>query len=290
MDVEKISLNYDIESFVMENGDIAGRLRLISAGYNGAKKETEAVLKELATLLNPDGGVPFNLTQGNPSSVKDTSELLPLIITLKETKPDFVEKMIMFLISRQKADGGFAEALNVDPYIEDKWGGTTGRDWYPVGKSVTWLTGKALEALCLAKYEDESRIWRARDFLLYSQHEDGHWPDYKDQQISDPLATGNILPALRAAGVDLDKKVYVNGRAALFHHLKESIDANSYLDMVDLTAVGKPQSDKEVEVLNQGLGLIAQNQNKDGGWSQAGSKKSDAELSSILAFVIKRCC
>ena len=290
MDIQKSSLEYDIENYVMENGSVADKLRLIAAGYNGVKKSVNSVVESLESLLNQDGGVPFNLEKGNPSSVKETSEILPLVLSIKNTNPTLIERMVQFLISRQKGDGGFAEALNVDPYIEDKWGGTTGRDWYPVGTSITWLTGKALEALCLAKYEDESRLWRARDFLIYSQYEDGHWPDYKDQKVSDPLGTGNILPALIAVGVDENNKVYQNGRAAMLHHIQEAVDTESYLDMVDLVAVGKPKTEKELEVMNKGLKLISQTQNKDGGWNQIGSKKSDPELSSILAFVAKKCC
>ena len=288
--MEKITLHYDIEKFIFENGSVADKLRLISAGYNDAKKDSAAAIEELKGILNSDGGVPFNFEKGNPSSVKETSEILPLIIYLKKKEPDLIKRMVDFLISRQKGDGGFAEALNVDPYIEDKWGGITGREWYPVGKSITWLTGKALEALCLAKIDDESRIWKARDFLLYSQNEDGNWPDYKEQNISDPLGTGNILPALTASGVELDNKVYESGKAALLHHLKNSLETASHLDMVDLIAVGKPNSEKELAVLNEGLNLISSTQNKDGGWSQIGVKKSDPELSSILAFVVKRCC
>ena len=93
--------------------------------------------------------------------------------------------MATFLVSRQKQDGGFGEALNLDSYIEDKYGITEGREWYPVGKSITWLTGKCLEALVLSNYDDQERIRRARDYLLYSQNEDGHWPDFKDSKESD---------------------------------------------------------------------------------------------------------
>ncbi|MGY5854482.1 MAG: prenyltransferase/squalene oxidase repeat-containing protein [Candidatus Thorarchaeota archaeon] len=286
----RVNLHYDIESFIIDNGSVADKLRLAAAGYDQSKSMSKEILTELSLILNNDGGVPFGLIRGNPSSVKETAEILPLLLRYRKEQSAAFDQMVSFLVTRQKSDGGFAETLNIDPYIEDKWGGTTGRDWYPAGKSITWLTGKALEALCLAEFPDEERLRRARDFLIYSQYEDGHWPDFKDQDVSDPLATGNILPALLAVGVTYDHKVYVGGRAALLHHLKESVEAASTIDMVDLIAVGKPASDLELEVLNSGLGLIGEKQNKDGGWSQIGSKKSDPELSSILAYVIQRCC
>ncbi|MFW9848726.1 MAG: prenyltransferase/squalene oxidase repeat-containing protein [Candidatus Thorarchaeota archaeon] len=283
------TLNYNVQNYVLENGSIADVLRLNSAGYDIPQEQVTAALDGLKTMQNRDGGLPFDLVKGNPSSVKITSEILPLIAKYRETHSDFFSKMVTFLISRQKKDGGFAETLNLDPYIEDKFGMTWGREWYPVGKSITWLTGKALEALCIINYDDQERLRRARDFLLYSQNEDGHWPDYKERDESDPLGTGNILPALLAVGVSDDHKVYQDGRAAVLQHLASAIDTKSVFDMVDLVAVGKPVNDKEREVISEGLKLVKTTQSTDGGWIPEGAKKSDPELSSILAFVYKKC-
>ncbi|MDF1538485.1 MAG: terpene cyclase/mutase family protein [Candidatus Thorarchaeota archaeon] len=285
----KIQLSYDIQSYIMQNGNVADKLRLISAGYDFPKENTNAALKEIDSIQNRDGGLPFDFIRGNPSSVKLTAEILPLIFDIGTEYPDIIDGLVSFLISRQKKDGGFAEALNLDPHIEDKYGTTSGREWYPVGKSITWLTGKALEALCLAKYSDEERLRRARDFLMYSQNEDGHWPDFPDQGESDPLGTGNILPSLRAVNVSSDHKVYRDGRAAVLQHLVMSLENESPYDMVDLLSVGKPLDEKERDVISRGLELIHSSQNEDGGWAELGSKKSDPELSSILAFVIKKC-
>jgi hypothetical protein len=283
------SLIYDMETYVVTKGSIIDRLRLAAAGYELSSEVVDESLRNLRTFMNPDGGLPFDLVRGNPSSVKITAEVIPLLVNFKDQYQDTIGMMSSFLISRQKKDGGFAEALNLDSLIEDKYGGTEGRNWYPVGKSITWLTGKALEALVIARYDDEERLRRARDFLMYSQNEDGNWPDYLDQEESDPLGTGNIIPALLAVGVSPDNKVYQDGRAALLHHLSISIENNSTSDMVDLYAVGKPHSEKEHDVLLRGLNLILVSQNNDGGWAPMGSKKSDPELSSVLAFVVKKC-
>ncbi len=283
------SLVHDVSVYILENGTIIDKLRLVAAGYTLPSEVIDDSLVKLKSIQNSDGGIPFDLTRGNPSSAKLTSEIVPLVIKFEELYPDLIRDMISFLISRQKGDGGFAETLNIDSYIEDKYGTTEGREWYPVGKSVTWLTGKALEALVLAKYDDEERIRRARDFLMYSQNEDGNWPDFKEHEESDPLGTGNILPGLRAAGVDPNHKVYRDGRAALFQHLVTSIENESTFDMVDLTAVGKPQTPQEQDVILRGLNLIMVSQNHDGGWAPMGTKKSDPELSSILAYVARIC-
>lgn len=268
---------------------MADKLRLISAGYDIAESVVTEVLEDVESILNRDGGVPFGLEPGNPSSVKETSEMLPLILKFKDSHGHLIEKMVGFIVSRQKKDGGFAEALNLNNLIVDRYGDTWGRDFYPVGKSVTWLTGKALEALALSNYEDEVRLRRARDFLLYSQYEDGNWPDFINMGQSDPLATGNILTGLRAMGIDSEKKVYKDARAALYQHLKDALENKSTYDMVDLTAVCPPENEKEKEVIQGGIELILETQHKNGGWTPPGSKKSDAELSSILGFVLRKC-
>jgi hypothetical protein len=280
-------LHYDYQNYLLSNGNVADKLRLASAGFEVPSGLIDDLMNELQNNMNNDGGIPFGVSIGSPSSVKETAEILALIAEHKKEWPEVIQKMVEFLVSRQKNDGGFGESLKVDPYIQDKWG-PIGREWYPVAKSVTWLTGKALEALCLVGYDNEERIRRARDFLLYSQYEDGNWPDFKEQDTSDPLATGNILSGLRAAGVNSDNKVYTDGRAALYQHLKDSIETRSTFDMADLLAAGSPKTDLEKDVIRGGIELIIQSQNEDGGWAPIGSKKSDPELSSILAFVVKK--
>lgn len=281
------NLHYDYRNYLLTNGNIADKLRLASTGNGLSKEQIAELMDEVKRVQNKDGGMPFDVLPGNPSSVKETAEVLALISGYKPQWIDIIDEMVKFIVSRQKNDGGFSESLKLDPYIEDKWG-DFGRIHYPVAKSITWLTGKALEALCLAEYTDEERLRRARDFLLYNQYEDGHWPDYIGRDVSDPMGTGNILLGLKAVGINSDNKVYQDGRAALLQHLKDAVENKSTFDMADLTAVGKPSSDLEKEVIHGGVELIVQSQNEDGGWAPLGTKKSDPELSSILAFVAKK--
>jgi squalene cyclase len=286
----KPDLLYDVKSFILENGDVADRIQLMAAGFDFDENEIKDSITKLETYVNPDGGLPFDLEQGNPSSVKTTSEILGFIMELDlNSELDFVHGMVEFLVSRQKKDGGFAETLNLDMPIEDKYGSGGGREWYPVAKSVTWLTGKALEALCKADFEGTERLRRARDFLLYSQYEDGHWPDFKGRETSDPLGTGNILPALSEVGVSEDNDVYEDGRAALLHHLMTAIEQANAFDMVDLIAIGAPKNKKEEKLMEDGLELIKASQNPDGGWSLPGFKKSDPELTASLAYAFEKC-
>jgi squalene cyclase len=280
-------LHYDFQNFILSKGNIADKLRLVTIDSQIPSDIKKDVMEDLQNIMNSDGGIPFEFKRGAPSSTKETAELLTLISSFNGKYKDIIEKMTNFIVSRQKNDGGFGESLKLDPHIEDRWGGI-GRDWYPVGTSITWLTGKALEALCLVNYEDTERLRRARDFLLHSQYEDGNWPDFKDQQISDPLGTGNILRGLHAIGVNSNNKVYVDGRVALLQHLNDCLEAGSIFDMADLTATGKPLTEKEQQILANGIELILKSQKEDGGWVPIGAKKSDPELSSILILEFKK--
>jgi hypothetical protein len=56
--------------------------------------------------------------------------------------------------------------------------------------------------------------------------------------------------------------------------------------MVDLLSVGPPGTEKERKLIKNAVDLIVSSQNPDGGWRMMGAKKSDPELSSILAFVV----
>jgi hypothetical protein len=59
--------------------------------------------------------------------------------------------------------------------------------------------------------------------------------------------------------------------------------------MADLPAMGKPESKIESEMIREGVQFIVDSQQQDGGWSPPGTKKSDPELSSKMAHVVKRC-
>ncbi|TFF94380.1 hypothetical protein EU546_04975 [Candidatus Thorarchaeota archaeon] len=290
MKKREADFHYNVVPFILEKGDIADILRVANAGLDIPEKRVMQALTDLRRLVNPDGGVVFALEKGNPSSVKKTAEILLLVLPYEEECSDTIEAMIPFLVSRQKKDGGFAETLNLEPLIQDRYASAGGVEWYPVGKSVTWLTGKALEALCRVGFEEEHRLRKARDFLIYSQNEDGHWPDFKGQNESDPLATGNILAGLKAMGIAKDSKTYQDARAALFHHLHTSIEAGSTYDMVDLSVIDEVHSELEKQVVDKGFELVIESQNKDGGWTGPGLKKSNPELTSLLVFALKTCC
>ncbi|MHA2069322.1 MAG: hypothetical protein ACXABY_33595, partial [Candidatus Thorarchaeota archaeon] len=105
MNDAKVNHFYDLQEYIIEHGNTADILRLISAGYKIDDDVVKASLEEVEDILNEDGGVPFGLEEGNPSSVKETSELLPLLLKFSKTHDHLIQRMMRFLVSRQKGDG-----------------------------------------------------------------------------------------------------------------------------------------------------------------------------------------
>ena len=65
------NLHYDHRTYLLTNGIIADKLRLASAGNNLTQEQLNDLMKELKRVQNQDGGMPFGVQPGNPSSVKE---------------------------------------------------------------------------------------------------------------------------------------------------------------------------------------------------------------------------
>ncbi|MFX1266038.1 MAG: hypothetical protein ACFFH0_11700 [Promethearchaeota archaeon] len=85
---------YDLQSYIVKHGNIADKMRLISAGYRLPEDIVNTTLNALERVLNRDGGVPIDLMRGNPSSVKETAEMLPLLGSFKKTHRQLIQKML----------------------------------------------------------------------------------------------------------------------------------------------------------------------------------------------------
>ena len=108
------NLHYDHRNYLLTNGNVADKLRLASAGNDLTQEQLDGLMGELRRVQNQDGGMPFGVQPGNPSSVKETAEILALISGYRPQWEDIIDPMVKFLISRQKNDGGFSESLKLD--------------------------------------------------------------------------------------------------------------------------------------------------------------------------------
>ena len=94
------SLIHDVQTYILEHGTIIDVLRLASAGYDLPAAAIDEALEKLKISQNNDGGIPFDLARGNPSSAKLTAEVLPLLLRFRELYPDLTSQMVSFMISR----------------------------------------------------------------------------------------------------------------------------------------------------------------------------------------------
>ena len=67
----------------LSNGSVADKLRLASAGFETPAGLVDELMSDVRQILNNDGGIPFGVTPGSPSSVKETAEILALIAQYK---------------------------------------------------------------------------------------------------------------------------------------------------------------------------------------------------------------
>lgn len=72
-------------------------------------REDEVPLRYLRGFQNKDGGFPYNLEPGKPSSVNETDGILSLIRELDLGKSDTGHKVIDYLFQIQRPDGGWDE-------------------------------------------------------------------------------------------------------------------------------------------------------------------------------------
>ena len=74
-----MNLHYDHQNYLLEHGNISDKLRLASAGNDLSSEQMAELMDEVRQVQNRDGGMPFDVQPGNPSSVKETAVFLDLI-------------------------------------------------------------------------------------------------------------------------------------------------------------------------------------------------------------------
>lgn len=94
-------------SYVMEYGSSLERARLHSL-LDGAAGDV--VPPEIAALQNPDGGFPFELQTGNPSSLYHTAHMLDSLHDLRQHDSAIAAGAYAFVLSRQKRRGIWRES------------------------------------------------------------------------------------------------------------------------------------------------------------------------------------
>jgi hypothetical protein len=140
--------------------------------FDGLRDDSIAIAY-LDNLQNPDGGFPYNLTDGNPTSVNETCGFLSVFLDLglKETKQCHAALHHLFMV--QKPDGGWdenPEIADLEPPFWDEPGSIRTR---------VWLTGEIARQLIRLGHKGSESIQRAARFLRKHRGNDGRFAGFE---------------------------------------------------------------------------------------------------------------
>jgi hypothetical protein len=157
-------------TFVERHGTDLECARLRQVLY-GTKPDPR-VVRPFTQRQSEDGGFPFGMVAGNPSTVSHTLNGLHWLDELGMLASDPADRALRFLLARQKPDGGWDE----DPAIAE-FGPPP---WAEPGVLRARLYLTALAAFWLGVMDDAPRLafQRALDFLAAHQREDGKFTGF----------------------------------------------------------------------------------------------------------------
>lgn len=221
----------------------------------------EVPLRYLGQLQNNDGGFPYNLQAGKPSSVNETDGILSLIIELDLRKSDVARKLIDYLFQIQRPDGSWDENPEISQFNPPKW------DTPNSINTKTWLTGDIIVHLIDLNYAKSKQVKKAHDFL--QEHTD------QKGKVEGPRIATWIAVAI-SGKLEGAKSAYLRKTLGLIEGwLDEEPDEDApflcwYLECLD--TAGIPRGHRLVrKCLNRLLFL----QDKDGGWKSADGRRYD---------------
>lgn len=170
VEVKKLRPSLDTKlaiEFVQKNSnpEQKERLECILTG----RKVKEEILNSLIELQNPDGGFPYGLERGRPSSIMDSLLALVRLEEYNSLDHESVDRVIRFLFSVQNNDGSWEESDAIEQFSPPSW-------MKPGDLKAKVLT-TAYTSFWLAKlnYVDREELIDAMDFLMRFVHPDGHF-------------------------------------------------------------------------------------------------------------------
>ncbi len=275
-------VRYDAIKYIRGNGNIFDKLCLVDVLNQLPDKNH---IKELLSLQNPDGGLPWKLQSKMPSGIVMTGRVLELLFKIGIDKNSVeVKKGINFLLNKQRPDGGWSENPELAPYIPKDQG------WISTEFSMTWATGDVISSLIKAGYSSQPGIKNAVSFLKRTQKGDGGWNSHvgKDYPYGTDLASmDSIVKAFLLSGEDrtsdIMKKVV---KAVLKNHdkWKSPVDASAVLNIfLNL------EYDSKNEYVKELVQTLIKTQNANGGWSPIETFPTDPAQTAYCLQQLKKC-
>jgi len=209
----------------------------------------------LRRLQNEDGGFPYDLETGKPSSVNETSGILALVAELDLGTSEVCQKVLSYLFQIQRPDGGWDENPEISQFNPPRW------DTPNNINTRMWLTGEITVDLIRLGYIGSRQVKQACEFLL--KHMD------KKGKMEGPQIATWIAMAIFGILEGRDS-LYVGKALVLVERwLDEEPEEDAaflcwYLEC--LSYAGIP---REHAVVRKCLKKLMALQEKDGGWKSA---------------------
>jgi hypothetical protein len=221
--------------------------------FQGAR-DNEVPLHYLRKLQNQDGGFPYNLEMGKPSSVNETSGILSLVAELNLGKSDVCRKIVNYLSQIQGPNGGWNENPRISQFNPPRWDSPDNIN------TRMWLTGDITVHLVHLGYAESQHVKEACEFLLAHMDKKG--------KVEGPQIATWIAMAIFGM-LEGSKSLYVRKALDLVEDwLDEEREDASFLCWY-LECLSDARVPKEHALMQRCLRRLKTLQDKDGGWKSA---------------------
>ena len=236
------------------------------------------LVAEIAALQNGDGSFAGTRGRGEAGSVPATASRTELLRRAGEGEA--AQRGAAWLAARQREDGGFCENAALAATLKPEG------EWLSAENTVTWITGEAIVALAAAGGFGPN-VTRARNLLLRTRNRDGGWPGqvaegYPDR--TDLWTVNGVVQGLLAAGIAPNHDVFAGLAGALSRQQgrwRNPIEN----PLPSLMSLGRRGTDADVQLC---LKLLAETQNRDGGWPYLAGGQSHADPTTAAVTLLAK--
>jgi hypothetical protein len=235
-------------SFIEENGTDLEKARTRYILY-GAKPEPD-VVQPFIELQNADGGFPFGLAQGNPSTLNSTQVALLRLDELGMLDSSTADGAFKYTLKSQRDDGGWDEDASIAEHDPPPWArpGALDARVYLSSQSAFWLA--------VGGFRSHPGFHRSLDFLREHQEGSGRFQGFLH---STWIATSVFL----MAGSQYAEIARKGLEALVTEPLSGWVDSQISWALHCLGAAGLPKDNPFVE---KGLVELARRRGIDGRW------------------------